>query len=145
LTPVTLYDNLDRLVVRPLWVGPEYRTAVWASDEVLNRVKEWIEEEPKDSAAWLKKARFIATAGFLRYEGDRGIRPKSSWPGIFAIEPWATLFRMYGFYEDVRKTTFIVPSCTMKTGGKMNRTDKRECDFAHDIKESGLWIKETSG
>jgi hypothetical protein len=127
----------------PLYVGPQFNTAVWISEEVADRVREYQEEEPEEANEYLSNVKHYATHGFMNFEGPKKkIRSKgSTWPGILAIQPWETLFRLYGFYEQPQKRDFIVPSCTMKVGKKMNKTDKRECDYALDVKEKQAWEK----
>src|SRR6185295_1450257 len=100
------------------------------------KILEWINEEPGEALPYLDKVLHYAKNWFHLFEGSKKpIRSKgNTWPGILAIEPWATLFRLYGFYEQPQKKDFIVPSCTMKRGKKMVEVDKRECDYALDVK-----------
>jgi len=129
------------LTVKPLFRGPDYQTAVWVSEDVLELLSEYLETGGDDAAEWVDKAEYYAKAGFHKHEGkSRGIRPK--WGSILAIQPWATLFRLYGFYENASKKDFIVVSTTMKKGGKMRDKDREEVDYAALVCAQGAWQKD---
>lgn len=130
------------VAVHPLFVGPEFRTQVWATEEVLQAIVDYMEAHGDDADKYMDKVRYYAQAGFDRHEGSRrGIRPKSTWRGVLAIEPWKTLFRLYGFYEPPRKEHFIIVSTTFKKGQRMRGKDKQEAKYAARVLEADNWKK----
>ena len=131
---------MTEVLVQPLFVGQQYQTQVWASQDVLDRIAEFLKGGGDAAAEYILKAQYYAEAGFHQHEGDkRGIRYK--WDGVYAIEPWATLFRLYGFYEPPTKTAFIIPTTTLKKGQKMRKKDKAEVRYAAQVLDSGAWRK----
>ncbi|MCW5775813.1 MAG: hypothetical protein KIS87_05130 [Phycisphaeraceae bacterium] len=132
---------MQKVTVKPLFRGAEYKTTVWIAEDVAELLELYLDEGGKEALRWLDKAEYYAKAGFARHEGPKG-GIRSKWGQVYAIQPWATLFRLYGFYEQPQKRDFIVVSTTMKKGQKMRDHDKREVDYAVLIRESGAWEKD---
>ena len=135
---------MSKIIVKPLFRGPQYLTTVWIADDVTELLELFINNAAKDALPWIAKAEYYAKAGFHRHEGkSEGIRAK--WGGIYAIQPWASLFRLYGFYAQPQKRDFVIVSTTMKRGQKMRDSDKAEVDNAAEIYRTGNWGKDESG
>ena len=111
-------------------------------------LKPGIEEaEAKENppGALLKKVEKWAEVGFWNYEGKKHQPIGPEWGGVFRIGLHGGLFRLLGFYEDVRKTEFIIADAFWKKRQKLTKAEKDRIDEVARVKKEGLWRKVNDG
>jgi hypothetical protein len=135
----------DKIPVYALFVGTQFVTALWVSEEVLDDVLEYRNQPSKKqmpAAMVVNKLDLYCKAGFHRYEGKRGepICPESG--ETHRIGHPKSLYRIYGFFEDATKRSFIAISPNMKRGTKMSRPDREMVEYVAQIKAEKSWSQE---
>lgn len=128
------------VLVARLFPSSALRTVVWVSDTVREAIGEYTGTERKQGA-FLKKLHLCATAGFAKYEGDEKCPIRYEWDGVYRVGLHADLFRVYGFYEDPRKTSFIAVDALMKKGQKLTRHEKDRINEVARVKRTGDWSR----
>ena len=128
------------ILVARLFPRSDLGTEVWVSDTVRERIGEYTAAERKQGA-FLKKLELCATAGFAKYEGDTKCPIRYEWDGVYRIGLHADLFRVYGFYEDPSKRSFIAVDALIKKGQKLTRHEKDRINEVARVKETEDWSK----
>lgn len=92
----------------------------------------------RKQGTFLKKLKYWATAGFARFEGPKD-PIRHEWDEIYRVGMYATLFRIYGFYEGPRKSEFIAVTSTTKREQGLRPADKNQINEASRIKTEKDW------
>lgn len=125
------------IVVERLFPGTSLATEVWVSESVKEAIAQYALTE-RTQGEFLKKLNYWANRGFASLEG-RGCPIRHEWDGIYRVGMYATLFRIYGFYEGARKAEFIAVTSTTKREQRLRPADKNQINEASRIKTENDW------
>ena len=128
------------ILVARLFPRSDLRTEVWISDTVREAIGEYHKIERKPGS-FLAKLQLCATAGFANYEGDKKCPIRYEWDGVYRIGLHADLFRVYGFYEEPNKRSFIAVDALIKKGQKLTRHEKDRINEVARVKETKDWFR----
>ncbi|MBI1375317.1 MAG: hypothetical protein GC159_21575 [Phycisphaera sp.] len=103
-------------------------TSVWMTDEVFDAI--WKHDGGNSDAelddikgGMLEKIEYWSRGGFWNFEGTRGIKNEGN--GVYRLGLHGDLFRVYGFYEDNTKRSFIAVEPHADKKGKSNTSRER--------------------
>ena len=117
-----------------LFDDPEHRTAVWVSERVQGIIDKYRRKHRQRATEYFHDIQYYAENGFKVFVGGgRPIQHKRS--GVYATEPRATLFRLYGFQRN-DWNEFIVLGATLKDGQKMKNDDWDEVNHVIRVRNS---------
>lgn len=125
-------------VVDELFVGDDFATDVWASEDVqqaLGRLP------PDVRVRFLDKLRYYATGGFGVFTGGRGRPIRVEWEGVFRVAHSPSLFRVIGFFDERHNAVFIAMDAFKKQGKKLTSKERRRIDAVARVNAQGNWRK----
>ncbi len=127
------------MVVDPLFVGAEFRTCVWISERASNLLTKYVRK--RSGLPFLRKLKYYAERGFESLEhGDGPIRYEAN--GVYRIGHSSSLFRLIGFYGDVKKEEFVIIDAFTKGGQKLSAPQRRRIAEVARIRQRTLrWRK----
>lgn len=125
--------------VDPLFVGPEFKTEVWASERVTDAMAENALRDRKKNEFYSKLKRW-ATHGFGRYTGKVGTPVKHEGQHVFRVGD-TNLFRIIGFYRLPDHVEFISLDAFKKNGQKLTAAQKARVGKVARIRNEGKWKK----
>ena len=127
--------------VHGLFIGLNFKTEVWLTDTVSGQLY----ESEKAGELAFKLAQF-AKAGFINFEGTVGRPIEYEGNGVYRIGLHASLFRLIGFYEDDRRTSFIGVDAFTKGRQKLSKAEKKRIkDVAKVRADASSWRKVSDG
>lgn len=100
-------------------------------------IREYLAKRPAEAEPMLKKLKYYAEAGFLRFEGE-GQPVKHEWDGVYRVA-WEGMFRILGFYEDESKRNFITTDAFLKRKTMLSRPERDKIDEVARVKREGDW------
>jgi hypothetical protein len=126
--------------VEELFPGVLCQTRVWTSAVVRNGIAEFCQANRRHGEQLLRSLRQYAVNGFALYEGDdRPIRHEGQ--HVYRIGRRISKFRIYGFYEDGTRRTFIAIDAFTKRGTKLSAAERGRVDTVARVRDNGLWRK----
>lgn len=131
------------VLVDPLHVG-EFATEVWTSEKLQDFVKRYFRKHREEIMRLLGKIEDYARAGFENFEGSQ-LAIRHEFDGVYRIGRDASLFRMIGFYENDRRSCFLLMDGFLKRGQKLSASDRNRIRAVARIKRLGLCIKRARG
>jgi hypothetical protein len=124
------------ILVERLFPGQSLQTEVWVSDSVREAIADYSQVE-----TFLQKLEYWAKGGFGHFEGSKNpIRNERG--GIFRVGLYGTLFRIYGFYEDARRSSFVAVTHTTKREQGLRPADKKAIKEAARIRDDEDWHRQ---
>ncbi len=126
-----------------LFVGDEYLTDVWMSEQALRAIAKYDKKHRGEMNETFKKVGYFARAGFPRFEGNKSpIRPE--WSGVFRIAASPNdLFRLIGFYEDEKRDCFLLIDAFLKKGQSPSSAERGRIDKVAKVKRDRDWEKKS--
>lgn len=126
--------------VAELFPGQLFKTRVWVSEQATKEIERYVRRDREKGRRFLDKLERYAKNGFELYEGDKSpIRPE--WNGIFRIGEHSSLFRLCGFYENDKKSDFVIVDAFLKRGQKLSRNDIDRINEVARIKREDDWSR----
>jgi len=119
--------------------GRPCKTTLWLSQKALDGIANFRRKGDPNGSFWKKIERY-ATNGFALYERGKPSPVLHEWDGVYRISD-GTLFRLYGFYSDGRKSEFVVMDVALKKGTALSEPIRRQIDEIASIKRNGNWKK----
>lgn len=122
-----------------LFVGPEYQTDVWVSEQARKAIGKLIERKGDSGPRFLQKVKHYAKAGFSKFESKNG-PVKHEWKGVYRVAHSSFLFRLIGFYEG-DKGGFIGIDAFMKSGRQLKDSERDRINEVVRVRDLGVWRK----
>lgn len=72
------------------------------------------------------------------FEGNNLII-RHEWGGIYRFGLYSSLFRIYGFYEDVSRSSFIAIDAITKGKQKLNKAERKRIENVLEVKINHNW------
>lgn len=127
--------------VDPLFVGEEFRTSVWISEQAVKTLRKCANN--RQGREFIKKLKYYARSRFRVFEREGGpVRHEGD--GVWTVAYAPSLFRLIGFYVGSRKAEFVVVDAFTKHGQKLSASERKRIKEVVRAKRGKLWSKRSS-
>ena len=140
LTAINLKVKIHR--VEPLFVGDDYRTDVWISEQASEVLNKFLGKTKAKGKEFIAKVAHYAKSGFENFQHSRGpIRHEGN--RVFRIAQTSSLFRLIGFYVS-GKSEFMCMDAFTKRGKKLSGPQRERIARVAKIKKQKSWVRQPS-
>ena len=126
-------------IVDRLFVGPQYATEVWISEQAAGALKKFTKRDRATAARMLRNVERWAESGFQNYEGDEGTPIRHEGHEVYRVAYRSSLFRLIGFYEKDNRAVFIIMDAFRKRGRKLSKPERERITEVASVRDKNEW------